>query len=760
MKFLKQVISILIFCSSFILHSQTIELSFTGICDAIHISVDSILVENITQGGDTVLYYPDTTLTLDVTTGVDEAIWANESLRVTQNYPNPLISNTFIDVYVPKSGRISFAVYDIYGRELLEYSENISAGNHKFEIAPGKRGFLLLSVIFKNESLSLKMFSNGGENIGASYIKHVGLEQKTQTIKSIEAKSGFIFIVGDQLKYTGMSQFGIDTALSYPTQDSLVVFDFCGSKFCKPLFVDGRDGEIYKAVEIGNQCWMAENLAYLPSVNPSNSVSNNDAYYYVYGYNGTNIALAKQTYEYKTYGVLYNWTAAMNNSGSSNNVPSGVQGSCPDLWHIPSDLEWDTLMYYLGGWAVAGGKMKEAGLAHWQSPNNGATNSSGFTAIPGGCLYEPGASFEYMGKQASFWSSTRFFSSIGWRRMLINISETINRSDEDFSLGYSVRCIKDTCTVFEQADAGNDTLNIPCSAITLMANKPSNGKGYWEIISGGGGVFFDSLDFKTLFHGLSDSTYYLKWTIFNYCGKSSDTVVVSFDYMVQDCGVIIDSRDGNIYNTIQIGNQCWMAQNLAYLPSVFPSSDISSTSPRYYVYDYQGTNVISAKASNNYSIYGVIYNWLAAMDGTQSSDSVPSGVLGVCPSGWHLPSDEEWKILEGEADSQYGYPNSVWDMYGSRGSDAGGNLKEFGLDHWEYPNLGGTNTSHFTAIPGGRVHSFDGIFAGLGENICLWTATETSSSNSCRRLIFSGGKIIGRDGYSKDYGYYVRCVKD
>ncbi|MDK2949109.1 MAG: hypothetical protein PWQ56_274, partial [Patescibacteria group bacterium] len=102
-----------------------------------------------------------------------------------------------------------------------------------------------------------------------------------------------------------------------------------------------------------------------------------------------------------------------------------------------------------------------------------------------------------------------------------------------------------------------------------------------------------------------------------------------------------DTRDNNIYTTVQIGTQCWMAKNLAYLPSVVPSATGSESTPYYYVYDYQGTDVSAAKATTNYTTYGVLYNWPAAMNGQTGE-----GVQGICPSGWHLPSDAEQHTLD------------------------------------------------------------------------------------------------------------------
>jgi uncharacterized protein (TIGR02145 family) len=207
-------------------------------------------------------------------------------------------------------------------------------------------------------------------------------------------------------------------------------------------FKDARDGNHYDAVKIGNQIWMAENLKYLPSVFGSASVSPVTPHYYVYGYDGTNVDSAKATANYSTYGVLYNWSAAMAGSVSSTANPSGVQGVCPTGWHLPSDAEWTELSDYLGGESVAGGKLKETSTTHWESPNTDATNETGFTALPGGYRDNDGI-FYYIGDFGSWWSATEYPVGYAWLRAVGFPDSDLFRSNYGDEFGFSVRCVRD-----------------------------------------------------------------------------------------------------------------------------------------------------------------------------------------------------------------------------------------------------------------------------------------------------------------------------
>ena len=203
---------------------------------------------------------------------------------------------------------------------------------------------------------------------------------------------------------------------------------------------DSRDSQIYQYKTIGTQVWMTENLAYLPSVVGPGTGSNSTAYYYVYGYNGTDVATAKATDNYSTYGVLYNWTAA--------------QSACPSGWHLPSDAEWKQLEKSLGmtdaqansinfrGTHNEGNKLKEAGTVHWNSPNTGATNETGFTALPGGYRAESNI-FSILGETGNWWSSTFYNSDNAYYRSMSYVQSGVYRSDEGKNeYGLSVRCVR------------------------------------------------------------------------------------------------------------------------------------------------------------------------------------------------------------------------------------------------------------------------------------------------------------------------------
>lgn len=217
---------------------------------------------------------------------------------------------------------------------------------------------------------------------------------------------------------------------------------------CGGLLTDIRDGAQYETVCIGDQVWMAENLRYMPSVNNVSEFQSNGqnglSAMGVSQYDGTSVTEAQTHQNYLTYGTYYNWYAIMDGQASSSSDPSGVRGLCPEGWHLPSKAEWDELVNHLGGGSEAGGKLKEAGTEHWVSPNTGATNESGFTALPAGSFHIPGFN-HLIGENAYFWSATTdqgTTESAYILRLKYDANWTLV-SGLGKANGYPCRCVKD-----------------------------------------------------------------------------------------------------------------------------------------------------------------------------------------------------------------------------------------------------------------------------------------------------------------------------
>jgi uncharacterized protein (TIGR02145 family) len=211
---------------------------------------------------------------------------------------------------------------------------------------------------------------------------------------------------------------------------------------CPELIIDPRDNQSYSVVQIGDQCWMAENLNYGAMVTGGTNTSGMEGVQkYCFNNNEANC---------NTYGALYQWNEIMQGSNQSVSNPSGVAGICPEGWHLPSFSEICQLTNEIGGTSHGGGKLKETGTQHWKKPNEGATNEYGFTSLGSGNYWIISGSFNNLKVSANYWSTTNFLYipnpdisyawslnhsyHFGW-----NLHEYRNADESSLS----VRCIKD-----------------------------------------------------------------------------------------------------------------------------------------------------------------------------------------------------------------------------------------------------------------------------------------------------------------------------
>jgi uncharacterized protein (TIGR02145 family) len=194
------------------------------------------------------------------------------------------------------------------------------------------------------------------------------------------------------------------------------------------------EGNNYKTIQIGTQTWMAENLATTKyNDNTPIQIVTDDAKWT--GLTTPAYCWYNNDLYYKTdYGALYNWFAV--NTGKL----------CPAGWHVPSKADWTIIMDYLGGNEAAYAKIKEIGTSHWESPNEGATNESGFTALPAGNRYEAEGGFDEMGKWTGFWNSEQYNTLNAYYRQIAQMGGTNNYTNITYcpkKEGLSVRCIKE-----------------------------------------------------------------------------------------------------------------------------------------------------------------------------------------------------------------------------------------------------------------------------------------------------------------------------
>ncbi|MCF8221746.1 MAG: hypothetical protein K9J25_01260 [Bacteroidales bacterium] len=249
--------------------------------------------------------------------------------------------------------------------------------------------------------------------------------------------------------------------------------------------------------------------------------------------------------------------------------------------------------------------------------------------------------------------------------------------------------------------------------------------------------------------------YYLRAYATNLHGTGFGNTIIFKTFDINTTGTFTDTRDGNTYKWVEIGDQVWMAENLAYLPKIYSPDTAGGYFTLYYVYGYEGNNISEAKASDNYNTYGVLYNWNAALNGSQSNDDNPGSLQGICPDGWHLPSDNEWKELE----LYLGMTTEEVAASSGRG-DKGGTLKEGYYEHWLIPNTGATNITGFTALPGGAmIDNNGGSFENLGQWGTWWTSTEAIDSDAWNRSLNYADNKIHYNGDFKSNAYSVRCIQ-
>lgn len=430
------VLSFGIFAGAF--GQSTITFTFTGQNNLSYFQPESIKVKNLTQDCDTVLYYPDTVLTI-YNVGIKEDNGSMDGFRVMQNYPNPSVGETSVRLYVPRKGLVNMSISDAAGRRLLASAILMDKGFHTLRLTLPGEGIYLLNACWNNSSNTIRIVSVYTGLRRSIAIDYSGSIQTEAPLKCISATTEFLFSPGDELMLISYADTLESGFLDSPETSQDYVFQFAANIPCPGLDSLLYDGQWYHTTQVFSQCWITENLNVGTTVLSSHGQSNNGIVEkFCMGDVGSYCDL---------FGGMYFWDEMMNYTNET-----GGQGICPDGFHVPTDLEWQILEgaadseYMIGGseWKVngwrgtdAGGNLKQTGTELWEYPNTGATDAFGFSVIPAGYFVQNG--FWGPGYKAYIWSSNAvwmYFRNFDWNQA------QVQRNTGGDGVAISVRCIR------------------------------------------------------------------------------------------------------------------------------------------------------------------------------------------------------------------------------------------------------------------------------------------------------------------------------
>lgn len=431
--------------SSLEMMAQDVTVFLTAKFQGSALPLDSVLLENITKEARlmlTGLPPSDSTYMINLSKGkiTNDVMDINDSpygFFLVSNRPGEL---RFL-AGMPKPGPVTVNLYDLPGRLVFSRSENCPSGVALFTVNPKRHAQGIVMAMFDGCRESFKTIGALEDHQEATLLVESVWNQDLLILKN-DYPEDFIFTLGDSVRFTvyqheiypgsltaqPQNKDSINVGVTRPCPGSPIVTDY--------------DGNNYKTVQIGNQCWMKENLKTIhyangiPLVDGTGVPTIDITTKYWFNYND-DPAIAK------VYGKLYAWAAVMNGQATSNEVPSGVQGVCPNGWHVPGKAEFEILIDYLGGDQVAGGKLKESGNEHWNSPNIGGDNQSGFTAFAGG-MQNIGHYCNFR-ESCHYWTSTEYDSSDAYMTTIYtHLYETwLDGWRVVKQYGNSVRCLKD-----------------------------------------------------------------------------------------------------------------------------------------------------------------------------------------------------------------------------------------------------------------------------------------------------------------------------
>jgi uncharacterized protein (TIGR02145 family) len=736
--------------TAMLIYSQrySMELTFTAVNSADRVQLDSIKVMNRTQGGDTTLYWPDTVLVLDYPAGITDLNSDIEGFQVFQNYPNPVAEQTTISMYVPEKDRVRIIVSDIIGRSILKEDRVLHRGRHAFRFIPGNANMYFFTAQWRGHRSNIKILHLSTRN-NAGSLEYMGSIPEPSLLKAEKALREFSYNPGDELLYIGYAGTLQSGMLDNPDTSQTYTFQFATNIPCPGTPTVEYQGQVYNTIQIFSQCWLKENLNVGWQIPGSGHMSDN-GFIEKYCYNDEPDSCTK-------YGGLYQWDEMMQYT-----TQQGAQGICPSGWHLPTDEEWKVLegavdsQYGIGH---AEWDKYEISLPEWRGfdagtnlkkndswkGNGNGTDLYGFAALPGGFL-QANISYRFIGIQGFWWMSTESSSTSAWSRYLGSNQHGVFRDINDGKNdAVSARCIRDSEPTIELIfTAVNNTTHVQVDSIKVM-NQTQGGE---RMLFGSDTtllipreLLFNPGD-EMIYIGYSDT---LQSAILD-TPAESQMYTFQFATNIPCPGMPTVDYEGQVYNTIQVMSQCWLKENLD-AGTMIQGNQFPQDNGLIEKYCYNNSQI-------NCNSYGALYSWNEMMAYTTEP-----GSRGICPQGWHVPSTEEWRVLFGVVDSQYGIGAAEWDLPPDEfiGYDVGKNLKS--TSGWS-GNGSGTDLFGFSVLPGGYRHT-SGSFNGLGEAGNLLTSNQINASDAAHLFVSYDHSEVGlSDFMPKTYAISLRCLKD
>ncbi len=720
------------------------ELFYTAINNADYVQLDSIKVMNRTQGGDTVLYWPDTVLILEYSFGFGLPEPNNDaaSFEVFQNYPNPMTDHTTISLFVPEKDRVSMMVTDGLGRIMLKAERVLDQGTHSFRLVPWGGNLYFFTAQWRSKISSIKILRATNNAYSECSLEYIGSETSPPQLKASEDIQNFNYNLGDELLYIGYAGSTQSGILDTPETNRNYTFEFATNIPCPGTPTVEYNGQVYNTIQIFSQCWLKENLNLGTMIQGTDNMTMNGIIE-KYCYNDEPDSCDK-------YGGLYQWNETMQYT-----TQEGIKGICPYGWHLPTDEEWKVLagavdsQFGIGDsvWDLsqvgydAGKNLKST--YGWHSGSNGA-DLFGFTGLAGGGRrYDAG--FYSMGQFGTWWTSNEV-NDISARLYLFSMyGDRIDRFGYKKSYGLSVRCVKDPGYVTILNFTANDhPVHIKLDSIRLI-NRTQGGE---KILYYPDTII--ALEYELPLYVSGDELLCIGYVNGIQSGildapETNKNYIFQFATNIPCPGTPTITYQGQVYNTIQIFNQCWLKENLNVGTEIQVNQDQSNNGIiEKYCYSFH---------DNYCNSYGGLYQWNEMMQYTTQQ-----GSQGICPPGWHLPADDEWKLLEGAVDSKYGIGDPEWDIIASsfRGFDAGKNLKT--TTGWS-DSGNGTDLFGFSGLPGGARIS-GSSFSFLYYVGFWWSSTVSYNESAWCRFLLNSCPGSFRARYGKQDGHSVRCIRD